>query len=68
MKPKPEQRDFTLPSSVERSVPGIHEAIEQLRQAFPSLSDEAIANILGLPEHEGNAPKQAVIANAEVKE
>jgi hypothetical protein len=68
MKPTTEKRDLALPSSVERSVPGIHEAIAQLRLGFPFLSDESIANILGLPERDADILMQAVIKNAEVKE
>ena len=49
--PKVERYIETTPNQdpVEATVPGLRNAILRLRQAFPSLSTEAIRVVLGLP-------------------
>lgn len=52
----------------EITVPGLREAIAQLRESFPILSEDSIATILGLPCEDRTAKPTATPISTEVPE
>jgi hypothetical protein len=49
-------KETLAPASTEICVPGLTAALAELREAYPYLSDECLARILGLPTKKDQAP------------
>jgi hypothetical protein len=58
MKNTPENLDLEQlkPPPAESGVPGIELAVKEIRIAFPDLSEESLARILGLPSLKAASP------------
>lgn len=58
MKNNPENLDLERPMlpRAELGVPGIELAVKEIRIAFPDLSEESLARILGLPSLKAASP------------
>jgi hypothetical protein len=62
------EKESVLAVAAEIIVPGLDEAIALLRQSFPSLSEDSIATILGLPSENRTAKPTVAPATAQVPE
>ncbi len=59
-------KEATAPAAWDICVPGLSVAFAELRAAYPHLSDESLARILGLPTKKEHAPGAAPLGIEQV--